>query len=44
MASAATSISAGNLAGMQTRYLLVASLITGLVILTAAAVWIATRL
>ncbi len=29
---------------MQTRYLLVASLITGLVILVAAAVWMATRL
>ena len=32
------------LTGMQTRYLLVASLITGLVILVAAAVWMATRL
>ena len=32
------------LIGMQTRYLLVASLITGLVILVAAAVWMATRL
>jgi hypothetical protein len=29
---------------MQTRYLLVASVITGLVILVAAAVWMATRL
>jgi hypothetical protein len=29
---------------MQTRYLLVASLITGIVILVAAAVWMATRL
>jgi hypothetical protein len=29
---------------MQTRYLLLASLVTGLVILVAAAVWMATRL
>jgi hypothetical protein len=29
---------------MQTRYLLVASVITGLAILVAAAIWMATRL
>jgi hypothetical protein len=29
---------------MQTRYLLVASLLTGLAILIAAAIWMATRL
>jgi uncharacterized membrane protein len=34
----------GNLVSMQTRYLLVASLVTGLVILIAGAVWMATRL
>ncbi len=30
---------AGSLPGVQTRYLILASLITGLVILTAAAIW-----
>jgi 4-hydroxybenzoate polyprenyltransferase len=30
--------------GMQTRYLLVASLLTGLAILMATAIWMATRL
>ncbi len=30
------------LAGMQTRYLLIASLVTAMVILGAAAVWLAT--